>query len=69
MTNVEGMTDKLIGVVVFAFLGAALVPIVLSALTNLSGSGIALASLFGSIGGILLAVFIFKGIMKGLSHK
>lgn len=62
----EGLTDKLIGVMVFAFIAAAIVPIVLTSFLNLSGSGIALASLFGSVLGILLAVFLFKALFRGL---
>jgi len=64
--SAEKLTDKLIGVVVFATVGAALVPTVLGAFVNLSTSGIALSALFGSILGILLAVFLFKGMMKTL---
>ena len=60
------VTDKLIGVVIFVALASALVPIVLANFSNLSGSGIALASLFTTVLGIVLAVAIFKGIMKGL---
>ena len=60
------LTDKLIGIVVFVFIAAAVVPIVLTAFTNLSNSGIALASLFTTVLGIILAVAIFKGVLKGL---
>ncbi len=60
------LTDKLIGVVVFVFIAAALVPIALDSFTNLSASGIALASLFTTVLGIILAVAIFKGVLKGL---
>jgi len=60
------LTDKLIGVVVFVFIAAAVVPIVLSSFLNLSTSGIALASLFTTVLGIILAVAIFKGVLKGL---
>ena len=64
--SAEVLTDRLIGVVVFVFIAAALVPIALSAFTNLSTSGIALASLFTVVLGIILAVAIFKGVLKGL---
>lgn len=64
--NTDGLVDKLIGVAVFALLGAALVPTVLLAFTNLSQSGIALSSLFGGVLGVLLAVFLFQGIFKAL---
>jgi len=64
--SAERLTDKLIGVVVFVFIAAALVPIALDAFTNLSASGIALASLFTVVLGIILAVAIFKGVLKGL---
>lgn len=62
----ERLTDKLIGVVVFVFIAAAVVPIVLDSFLNLSTSGIALASLFTTVLGIVLAVAIFKGVLKGL---
>lgn len=64
--NASVLTDKLIGVVVFVFIAAAVVPIVLNAFLNLSTSGIALASLFTTVLGIILAVAIFKGVLKGL---
>ncbi len=64
--NASVLTDKLIGVVVFVFIAAAVVPIVLAAFLNLSVSGIALASLFTTVLGIILAVAIFKGVLKGL---
>lgn len=64
--SAEVLTDKLIGVVVFVFIAAALVPIALTSFTNLSTSGIALASLFTTVLGIILAVAIFKGVLKGL---
>lgn len=62
----EKLTDKLLGVVIFVFIAAALVPIALASFSNLSTSGIALASLFTTVLGILLAVGIFKGVAKGL---
>lgn len=64
--SAERLTDKLIGVVVFVFIAAALVPIALDSFLNLSASGIALASLFTTVLGIILAVAIFKGVLKGL---
>ena len=64
--SADKLTDKMIGVVVFATVEAILVPIVLTAFANLSTSGIALASLFGTILGILLAVFLFKGLLKSM---
>lgn len=64
--NAEALTDKLIGVVVFVFIAAALVPIVLDSFLNLSNSGLALASLFTTVLGIILAVAIFKGVLRGL---
>ena len=64
--SADKLTDKMIGVVVFATVGAVLVPSVLTAFANLSTSGIALASLFGTILGILLAVFLFKGLLKSM---
>ena len=64
--SAEKLTDKLIGVVVFVFIAAALVPIVLTSFLNLSTSGIALASLFTTVLGIILAVAIFKGVLKNL---
>lgn len=62
----DKLTDKLLGVVIFITVLSAMVPTVLASFTNLSGSGIALATLFTVVGGILLAVFAFKGIVKGL---
>lgn len=64
--GISNITDKLIGVVVFVALATALVPIVLANFTNLSNSGIALATLFTTVLGIILAVAIFKGVLKGL---
>lgn len=64
--SAERLTDKLIGVVIFVAIAAAVVPIVLANFTNLSTSGIALATLFTTVLGIVLAVAIFKGVMKGL---
>ena len=64
--NAEGLTDKLIAVVIFVTIAAALVPTVLAAFTNLSTSGIALAALFTTVLGIILAVAIFKGVIKSL---
>lgn len=64
--SAERLTDKLLNVVIFVLIAAALVPITLNAFTNLSGSGIALATLFTTVLGIILAVAIFKGVLKGL---
>lgn len=64
MADADKLLDKILGVVIFAFVGAALVPVALDSFLNLSASGIALSGLFGSILGILLAVFLFKGIYK-----
>jgi len=64
--NVDGAVDKMVTIMVFAFVGAALVPTVLDSFTNLSNSGIALSALFGSILGILLAVFIFRTLFKSM---
>lgn len=66
VANAGKLTDNLIAVFVFVTVGAILVPLVLGAFLNLSASGIALASLFGSVLGIILAVAIFKGISKSL---
>lgn len=60
------LTDRLIGVVIFVAIAAAIVPIVLANFTNLSQSGIALATLFTTVLGIVLAVAIFKGVLKSL---
>ncbi len=64
--STDAVTDRLIGVVIFITLFVALVPTVLLAFTNISNSGIVLASVVATIGGILLGVFALKGIMKML---
>ncbi len=66
MVSSSMLTDRLLEVTIFALLGAALVPVALESFMNLSASGIALASLFGSVLGIVLAVFVFKGIFGNL---
>lgn len=62
----DRLVDKLLGVTIFVFIAAALVPILLTSFTNLSNSGIALAVLFTTVVGLLLAVAVFKGVQKGL---
>ncbi len=66
MTSAEATTNKLISLVIFITVFVALVPTVLVALTNISGSGIILATTVSAIGGILLGVFALKGTMKHL---
>ena len=66
MPSHDGMVNKLIGVVVFVALFVALVPFVLDAFTNISASGIVLATVVGTIGGILLGVFALKSVMSYL---
>ena len=63
--SADGLTQKMVAITVFALLAAALVPTVLTSFTNLSSSGIALASLFAVLP-ILLAVFIFFAIFRSL---
>jgi len=62
--NSNQVTDKLIGIVIFVSLFVALVPTVLVALTNISTSGIVLAAVVSTIGGILLGVYALKSIMN-----
>ena len=63
----DAIVNKLIGVVIFIAIFVALVPTVLTYIGNLSTSGIILASVVGSIAGILLGVFALKAVMKHLS--
>lgn len=58
--------EKVITVVIVVLLFAALTPTVLSAFLNLSGSGIALAVIFGSVLGIVFAAFVLKTVMSEL---
>lgn len=64
--NTDTVVNKLIGVVIFITLFVALVPTVLTAFTNVSGSGIVLASVVATIAGILFGVFALKGVMAHL---
>ena len=72
MVEINSMTDKLIGVVVFIALLTGVAPIFILYLigTNesmgISNSGIVLASIVATIGGILFGVFALKGMMKQL---
>lgn len=56
--------DAFIGITIFATVISALIGTVLAAFTNLSGSGIALAVLFSTVAGLLLAVAVWKGFQK-----
>lgn len=62
----DRMVQKLIGIVVFAVLFAALVPTTLSAFSNISATGIILSSVVATIGAILLGVFALKGVLSYL---
>jgi hypothetical protein len=65
-TGYSNIIEKIITIVIVVLLFAALTPTVLSAFLNLSGSGIALAVIFGSILGIVFAAFVLKTIMNEL---
>lgn len=65
--SADSVTNKLISLVIFVTLFVALVPTVLVAFTNISTSGVVLASVVATIGGILLGVFALKGVMSHLS--
>lgn len=62
----DSVTNKLIGIVVFIAVFVGLAPTVLTYFTNLSNSGIVLATVIGTIAGILFGVFALKGIMHML---
>lgn len=64
--SADGVTNKMIGIVIFITVFVALVPTVLTAFTNISTSGIVLATATATIGGILLGIFALKGIMNYL---
>jgi len=64
----DKLLDKMIDIIVFATVGAVGTPLVLEAFLNLSTSGIALSALFGTVLGIVFAVFIFRGIFKSLKN-
>lgn len=67
MAEYDSVIEKVITVVIVVLIFAALVPTVLSAFINLSGSGIALAAIFGTVLGIVFAAFVLKTIMSHLS--
>lgn len=63
----SNVIDKIVTIIVICVIFAALVPTILSAFTQLSTSGIVLATLFSTVLGIVFAVFVLKTIMKHLS--
>ena len=62
----DTVLNKLLVVIVVPIAAAALVPTILSAFANLSTSGLILSSLFGTVLGIILAVFIFRAVADTL---
>ena len=60
----DRLITSVLGIVVFFTLVGATVGLVLDAFTNVSGSGIALAVLFGTILPLVFAVAVFKGGKK-----
>lgn len=64
--KMDSVIEAFVGVIIFVAIAVALIPFVLSSLTNLSTSGLVLASLFASVLPIVLAVAIFRKTMKGL---
>lgn len=68
-------TNKLINLIVYAFLASALFPYVVDAITNLSATlsakGVPLAGLFANSGvvSVLLVVSVFYGIMRFIDAK
>jgi len=65
MVNVNKATDNMIGIFIFVTVVAALIPLVITGITNLSTSGIALATLFSTVILILIAVGVFKALQRG----
>ena len=62
----DKLIDMFIGLIIFIAIVVAFVPMLLDWFTNLSGSGLVLASLFATILPIILAVMIFKAVYKQL---
>ena len=62
----DRVIDLFIGLIVFIAIVVAFVPMVLEWFTNLSTSGLVLATLFATILPIILAVGIFKAVYKQL---
>ncbi len=62
----DKVIDLFIGLIVFIAIVVAFVPMLLTWFSNLSGSGLVLASLFATILPIILAVMIFKAVYKQL---
>ena len=62
----DKIIDTFIGLIIFIAIVVAFVPMLLAWFTNLSGSGLVLATLFATILPIILAVMIFKAVYKQL---
>lgn len=62
--HADSIIEKIITLVVIVLLFAALTPTVLTAFLNLSGSGIALATIFGTVIGLVFAAFVLKSVFK-----
>jgi len=66
MVNIDKVIDNFIGLIIFIAVVVAFVPMLLAWFTNLSGSGLVLATLFATILPIIRAVMIFKAVYKQL---
>jgi hypothetical protein len=62
--SADSIIEKVVTLVGIVLLFAALTPTVLSAFLNLSGSGIALATIFGTVMGLVFAAFVLKTVFK-----
>lgn len=64
--SVDGLVDKLIGLVILLAMFVALAPTVLIYIGNLSTTGVVLAATISTIAGLLFAFFGLKLVMKAL---
>lgn len=62
--NANNAADKFVGIVVLVLIVSSLFGLLLTSLTNLSGSGIALAVLFTTVIPILIAVAVYKAVQN-----
>lgn len=65
-TSIDGLLDKVLGIVIITSIFAATVGLVLASFTNISAQGLALGVLFSSVLGLLFAVFVFRTYHKML---
>ncbi len=62
--TMNNAVDKFVGLTILLLLVSALIGTLLNAVTNLSGSGIALAVLFTTVVPLLIAFAVFKSVMS-----